>query len=139
MMAAQRERARPPLGVPLWVESPKRGVLRRLTRAHLAGNLRRDDILFEQIRGTTLDYPGDTLAIGGSIGRKEGFGLVYLEAMSFGKPCLGARAGGVPEVINEDVGELVEYGHIDNIADACVRLAQRRFDPEKIRAQLGRL
>ena len=68
--------------------------------------------------------------------RKEGFGLVYLEAMSFGKPCLGARAGGVPEVVNDEVGELVAYGHIDHIADACVRLAHRRFDPEKIRTHL---
>jgi len=69
--------------------------------------------------------------------RKEGFGLVFLEAMSFGKPCLGARAGGIPEVVTEDVGELVEYGHVDHIADACVRLALRRFDPLKIRAHLN--
>lgn len=70
--------------------------------------------------------------------RKEGFGLVFLEAMSFGKPCLGARAGGVPEVVTEEVGELVEYGHIDHITDACVRLAHRRFDKETFRDHLQR-
>lgn len=48
--------------------------------------------------------------------RKEGFGLVYLEAMSFGKPCLAARAGGAPEVVNEEVGALVEYGNVEQIA-----------------------
>jgi phosphatidyl-myo-inositol dimannoside synthase len=69
--------------------------------------------------------------------RKEGFGLVYLEAMSFGKPCLAARAGGAPEVVTEEVGELVSYGHLDEIADACVRLSRRRFDPEKIRAHVA--
>jgi glycosyltransferase involved in cell wall biosynthesis len=68
--------------------------------------------------------------------RKEGFGLVYLEAMSFGKPCLAARAGGAPEVVTDEVGELVSYGHLDEIADACVRLSRRRFDPEKIRAHV---
>jgi glycosyltransferase involved in cell wall biosynthesis len=68
--------------------------------------------------------------------RKEGFGLVFLEAMSFGKPCIGARAGGIPEVVTSEVGELVEYGHIDQIADACVRLARRNLDPQKIRGQL---
>lgn len=70
--------------------------------------------------------------------RKEGFGLVFLEAMSFGKPCLGARAGGVPEVVSEDVGELVEYGHLDQIADACVRLYNRRLDPGEVRGHMGR-
>lgn len=50
--------------------------------------------------------------------RKEGFGLVYLEAMSFGKPCLAARAGGAMEVVNETVGVLVEYGNIEQIVVA---------------------
>jgi phosphatidyl-myo-inositol dimannoside synthase len=68
--------------------------------------------------------------------RKEGFGLVYLEAMLFGKPCLGARAGGAPEVITDAVGELVPYGHLDEIADACVRIAQRTFDPQEFRSHL---
>ncbi len=70
--------------------------------------------------------------------RKEGFGLVFLEAMSFGKPCLGARAGGIPEVVDEEVGELVEYGRIDQIADACIRLARRPFDPRRIREHLAK-
>ena len=30
---------------------------------------------------------------------KEGFGIVFLEAMQYGKPCIGARAAAVPEVI----------------------------------------
>ncbi len=30
---------------------------------------------------------------------KEGFGIVFLEAMYFNKPCVGANAGGIPEVI----------------------------------------
>ncbi len=49
---------------------------------------------------------------------KEGFGLVYLEAMAHGRPCLGARAGGVPEVISEESGVLVEYGDVPGIAAA---------------------
>jgi phosphatidyl-myo-inositol dimannoside synthase len=39
---------------------------------------------------------------------KEGFGIVFLEAMSHRKACIGARAGGVPEVIRDgDTGILV--------------------------------
>jgi len=32
----------------------------------------------------------------------EGFGMVFLEAGFFGKPCVGTRTGGIPEAIVED-------------------------------------
>lgn len=65
--------------------------------------------------------------------RKEGFGLVYLEAMIHGKPCLGARAGGVPEVIDERVGALADYGNIPEIAAALADLTRHPRDPAVIR------
>ncbi len=65
--------------------------------------------------------------------RKEGFGLVYLEAMTKGKPCIGARAGGVPEVINERVGQLVEYGNIPELATAVGDLVRHPRDSEVVR------
>lgn len=65
--------------------------------------------------------------------RKEGFGLVYLEAMIHGKPCLGARAGGVPEVIDDSVGALADYGNIPEIAAAVIDLARHPRDPAAIR------
>lgn len=41
--------------------------------------------------------------------RGEGFGIVYLEAMAYAKPCLGASVGGVPEVVADgETGLLVE-------------------------------
>jgi len=65
--------------------------------------------------------------------RKEGFGLVYLEAMTYGKPCIGARAGGVPEVINDDVGQLVEYGNLHDLAAAVADVLHHSRDPDAIR------
>ena len=65
--------------------------------------------------------------------RKEGFGLVFLEAMIFGKPCIGARAGGTPEVINDAVGQLVEYGHIPDLAAAVADLVRHPRDSEVVR------
>jgi phosphatidyl-myo-inositol dimannoside synthase len=65
--------------------------------------------------------------------RREGFGLVYLEAMIHGKPCIGARAGGAPEVINDTVGRLVEYGNIPDLAAAAIELARAPFDSEVVR------
>jgi glycosyltransferase involved in cell wall biosynthesis len=65
--------------------------------------------------------------------RREGFGLVYLEAMTFGKACLGARAGGAPEVINDTVGALVEYGNAPDLAAAMGDLMRRPRDSEVVR------
>lgn len=67
--------------------------------------------------------------------RKEGFGLVFLEAMAHGRPCLGARAGGVPEVISADSGLLVEYGDIPGIAAAAVEGLRREWSQERILAR----
>jgi phosphatidyl-myo-inositol dimannoside synthase len=51
----------------------------------------------------------------------EGFGIAFLEAMSYGKPCLGARCGGIPEVVDDGTdGFLVSPGSVDEIA-VCLR------------------
>lgn len=69
--------------------------------------------------------------------RKEGFGLVYLEAMSRGKPCVAARAGGAPEVVNEEVGALVEYGNVEQIAVAVLDILVHGRSSESIRRRVG--
>lgn len=66
---------------------------------------------------------------------KEGFGLVYLEAMAHGKPCVGARAGGTPEVISPEAGLLAPYGDIDTLARACITALETPWDAAAIRAR----
>jgi glycosyltransferase involved in cell wall biosynthesis len=39
---------------------------------------------------------------------QEGFGLVFAEAMTAGKPVVACRAGAVPEVVGPDTGILVD-------------------------------
>jgi glycosyltransferase involved in cell wall biosynthesis len=63
---------------------------------------------------------------------KEGFGLVYLEAMANGRPCLGARSGGVPEVIDEDTGVLVDYGDVEGIGAAIVASIRKDWSLEAL-------
>ncbi|RRJ96666.1 glycosyltransferase family 1 protein [Opitutaceae bacterium TAV4] len=64
---------------------------------------------------------------------KEGFGLVFLEAMAAGKPCVGARAGGIPEVISDETGLLVPYGDVTALAAACVRALDHPWDADALR------
>ncbi|MED3513553.1 N-acetyl-alpha-D-glucosaminyl L-malate synthase BshA [Bacillus subtilis] len=53
------------------------------------------------------------------LSEKESFGLVLLEAMACGVPCIGTNIGGVPEVIKNNVsGFLVDVG---DVADATAR------------------
>jgi glycosyltransferase involved in cell wall biosynthesis len=73
---------------------------------------------------------------------KEGFGIVFLEAMSHGKPCIGARAGGVPEVIRDGAtGVLVNASELPTeLPEAILRLlrepALRRTLGDQGRADL---
>ena len=51
----------------------------------------------------------------------EGFGIVFLEAMYHSKPCIGADAGGIPEVIdNGKTGLLVKPNDIQNLANSII-------------------
>jgi glycosyltransferase involved in cell wall biosynthesis len=55
--------------------------------------------------------------------RYESFGLVFVEAMVFGKPVVGARAGGMVEVVADgEQGYLVTPGDADALADALRQL-----------------
>lgn len=67
--------------------------------------------------------------------RFESFGLVYLEAMMFGKPVIGTTAGGIPEVVTEGVtGRTVPPGDAVSLASA---LRELMTDAAR-RAEMGR-
>jgi len=62
----------------------------------------------------------------------EAFGIVVLEAMAFGKPCVATRVGGVPDlIIDKKTGLLVEPNDPGGLAKALISLLK---DPEKAKA-----
>lgn len=49
---------------------------------------------------------------------EEGQGVALLEALASGTPCIAGRAGGIPEVISPECGELVEPGNAQALANS---------------------
>lgn len=84
---------------------------------------------------------------------KEAFGLVALEAMACGVPCLGTRIGGIPEIIEDGAnGLLVDLGDVETAANritvalenpelmeklkaGALETARKKFHSDKILAQ----
>ena len=58
---------------------------------------------------------------------KESFGLAALEAMACEVPVVAARAGGIPEVVEDGVtGVLAEVGDVDAMAHAALNILRDR-------------
>jgi glycosyltransferase involved in cell wall biosynthesis len=64
---------------------------------------------------------------------KEGFGIVFLEAMHFGAPVIAAREKGAVDVVeHEETGLLITYGDTIGLANAICRL----LDDSDLRTRL---
>jgi glycosyltransferase involved in cell wall biosynthesis len=63
----------------------------------------------------------------------ESFGLIYLEAMAWGKPVIGCDTGGAPEIIEDgETGILIPPEDVNALAGAIIN-----HKDEKLRAKIG--
>ncbi len=66
--------------------------------------------------------------------KREGFGLVFLEAMAFGKPVVGGAHGGTLDIIQDGVtGFLVPHGDVGRLAEVLETLLR----DDELRRQMG--
>ncbi|MGH9770373.1 MAG: glycosyltransferase [Candidatus Acidiferrales bacterium] len=108
---------------------------REIFEAPLVGHPGLDRVVFhgavseERLRGF---YRAADIVVAPS--RFESFGLVYLEAMIFGRAVVGCRTGGAPEVITDGrTGLLAEPGDEISLC-ACI---DRLLEDPKLRRRLG--
>ncbi len=67
--------------------------------------------------------------------RTDSFGIVFLEAWCYGVPVIGARAGGIPDVITDGQdGLLVRFGDVAGLAQAIRRLIDDRALAQRLGA-----
>jgi phosphatidyl-myo-inositol dimannoside synthase len=65
---------------------------------------------------------------------EEGFGIVFLEAMSHAKPCIGVRAGAIPEMLEDGkTGFLAASNDNEALTDHIIRL----LNNETMRRAMG--
>ncbi|MGP7816042.1 N-acetyl-alpha-D-glucosaminyl L-malate synthase BshA [Niallia sp. 01092] len=61
------------------------------------------------------------------LSEKESFGLVALEAMACGVPCIGTNIGGIPEVIVDgETGYICELGNAEEIGEKAAALLSNK-------------
>lgn len=59
--------------------------------------------------------------------RSDSFGIVFLEAWYYGKPVVGAAAGGIPGLVRDGIdGLLVPFGDVKELAQSIKKLLEDR-------------
>lgn len=66
---------------------------------------------------------------------EEGLGVVLLEALACGTPCVGSNVGGIPDVITPDVGQLVPPQDENCLATEILKILDSEDEWSKLSSQ----
>ena len=94
-------------------------------RVFILGSLSREEVAFNMSNC-------DVFALAS---RFETFGIVFLEAIAFGKPIIGTKTGGPDTIVNDVCGKIVEVDDVDGLAEAMLNIYKNisKYDAEQIK------
>lgn len=81
-------------------------------KVHLLGKLDRDKVAYHMSNCDAFVLAS----------RFETFGIVFLEAMTYGKPVIGSKTGGPDTFINDKNGILVNVEDVEGLGESMVRM-----------------
>lgn len=61
----------------------------------------------------------------------EGLPISILEAMTYGEVVVASRVGGIPEIIDEQIGQLIDPGNVDELGKTLTQLV--KLTPETLK------
>ncbi len=69
--------------------------------------------------------------------REEPFGMVVVEALALGKPVVSFNAGGVSEIVTNDIGRIVNSWNLQDLADTMKEVSANKlsFNADKAKEQ----
>ncbi len=133
--AASLQGDHPGLHVYMVGEGPDRPILEEAIQArsagsfiHLMGACAFDDVAVWMAASDLVTLPS----------YMEGCPNVVLEALACGRPVVATRVGGIPEIMNNDCGRLIEPRDSSELARALASVLNARWDATAISAHWSR-
>lgn len=122
---------RPNLHTYMIGEGPDRPVIESAIQAHNAANH------IHALPGCAFDDVAVWMAAADLVtlpSYMEGCPNVILEALASGRPVVATRVGGIPEIMNDEYGQLVPPGSPAKLAQALASVLDRSWDEDAISA-----
>ena len=85
-------------------------------------NLEKDIILLGSLNREEVAYHMKNCDCFILASRFETFGIVFVEAMYYGKPVIGTKTGGPDSFVNDECGILVEIDNVKQIGESMIRM-----------------
>lgn len=85
-------------------------------------NLEKDIILLGSLNREEVAYHMKNCDCFILASRFETFGIVFVEAMYYGKPVIGTKTGGPDSFVNDECGILVEIDNVEQIGESMIRM-----------------